>query len=35
VPDQAAITDEIVAMADVVLQSLLDMPAYMKGLMKV
>ena len=34
VPDQAAITDEIVAMSDVVLKSLLDMPAYMEELIR-
>ena len=32
VPDQAAITEEIIAMSDVVLQSLHDMPAYVKEL---
>ena len=33
VPDRAAITQEIIDMSDVVLESLLDMPAYVKGLM--
>lgn len=32
VPDQAAITQEIIDMADVVLNSLLEMPAYLKTL---
>lgn len=35
VPDQAAITQEIVDMSDVVLQSLCEMPAYVEGLMNV
>ena len=35
VPDQAAITQEIIDMSDAVLESLLDMPAYVEGLMKV
>lgn len=34
VPDQAAITEEIVAMADVMLESLCQMPAYIEELMK-
>lgn len=34
VPDQAAITQEIIDMSDAVLKSLQDMPAYVKGLMK-
>lgn len=33
VPDQAAITDEIIAMSDAVLKSLHEMPAYMKELL--
>ena len=33
VPDQAAITQEIIDMSDVVLKSLCDMPAYVEGLM--
>lgn len=32
VPDRAAITEEIIAMSDVVLRSLQDMPAYMEGM---
>lgn len=35
VPDQAAITQEIIDMSDVVLKSLHDMPAYVEGLMNV
>ena len=35
VPDQAAITQEIIDMSDVVLKSLHDMPAYMEGLMNI
>ena len=34
VPDQAAITEEIIAMSDAVLKSLHEMPAYMEGLRK-
>ena len=34
VPDQAAITQEIIDMSDAVLESLLDMPRYVEGLMK-
>ena len=34
VPDRAAITEEIIAMSDVVLSSLYEMPAYVEGLMK-
>lgn len=34
VPDQAAITDEVIAMSDVVLKSLHEMPAYMEALIK-
>lgn len=34
VPDQAAITQEIIDMSDVVLKSLHDMPAYVEGLIK-
>ena len=33
VPDQAAITQEIIDMADVVLNSLLEMPAYLQTLL--
>ena len=33
VPDQAAITQEIIDMSDAVLESLLDMPRYVEGLM--
>ena len=35
VPDQAAITQEIIEMSDVVLESLLDMPAYVEKLMNI
>ena len=35
VPDQAAITQEIIDMSDAVLDSLLDMPRYVEGLMNV
>lgn len=35
VPDQAAITQEIIDMSDTVLESLLEMPRYVEGLMKV
>ena len=34
VPDLAAITREIIDMSDVVLESLLEMPAYMEELLK-
>ena len=34
VPDRAAITEEIIAMSDVVLSSLSEMPAYVEGLMR-
>lgn len=34
VPDQAAITDEIIAMSDAVLDSLHEMPAYMEEMLK-
>ena len=34
VPDQAAITQEIIDLADVVLESLLEMPAYIEKLLK-
>lgn len=34
VPDQAAITPEIIELSDVVLESLLEMPAYMDNLIK-
>ena len=34
VPDQAAITPEIIALSDVVLESLLEMPAYVEKLLK-
>lgn len=34
VPDQAAITEEIIALSDVVLKSLREMPAYMEELIK-
>jgi HAD superfamily hydrolase (TIGR01509 family) len=34
VPDRAAITEEIIAMSDVVLSSLYEMPDYVEGLMR-
>lgn len=34
VPDQAAITQEIIGLSDAVLESLLDMPAYVEGRLK-
>ena len=34
VPDQAAITQEIIDLSDAVLESLLEMPAYVENLLK-